>query len=77
MEHKKQTGHICQWMALGIMIATIVVGCAIGIGLSEWRNRSNMENRNALNKEVYTQTILMARHQKIAKLFDKEFWVTQ
>ena len=30
-----------------------------------------------LNKEVYTQTMLMARHQKIAKLFDDEFWVTQ
>ena len=30
-----------------------------------------------LNKEVYTQTMLMARHQKIAKLFDEEFWMTQ
>ena len=30
-----------------------------------------------LNKEVYTQTMLMARHQKIAKLFDEEFWVTR
>ena len=30
-----------------------------------------------LNKEVYTQTVLMARHQKIAKLFDENFWVTQ
>ena len=30
-----------------------------------------------LNKEVYTQTMLMARHQKIAKLFDGDFWVTQ
>ena len=30
-----------------------------------------------LNKEVYTQTMLMARHQKIAKLFDKNFWVTR
>ena len=29
-----------------------------------------------LNKEVYTQTMLMARHQKIAKLFDENFWVT-
>ena len=28
-----------------------------------------------LNKEVYTQTMLMARHQKIAKLFDEDFWV--
>ena len=26
-----------------------------------------------LNKEVYTQTTLMARHQKIAKLFDEDF----
>ena len=29
------------------------------------------------NKEVYTQTMLMARHQKIAKLFDEDFWVTR
>ncbi len=31
----------------------------------------------SLNKDVYTQTMLMARHQKIAKLFDEDFWVTQ
>ena len=24
-----------------------------------------------------SQTMLMARHQKIAKLFDEDFWVTQ
>ena len=30
-----------------------------------------------LNKEVYTQTMLMARHQKIARLIDDEFWVTR
>ena len=30
-----------------------------------------------LNKDVYTQTMLMARHQKIAKLFDEDFLVTQ
>ena len=38
-----------------------------------------MENqiKLPLNKEVYTQTMLMARHQKIAKLFDEEFWGTQ
>ena len=30
-----------------------------------------------LNKDVYTQTMLMARHQKIAKLFDEDFWMTQ
>ena len=30
-----------------------------------------------LNKEVYTQTMLMIRHQKIAKLFDEDFWATR
>ena len=30
-----------------------------------------------LNNEVYTQTMLMARHPKIAKLFDEDFWVTR
>ena len=30
----------------------------------------------SLNKEVYTQTMLMARHQKIDQLFDEDFWVT-
>lgn len=30
-----------------------------------------------LNKDVYTQTMLMVRHQKIAKIFDEEFWGTQ
>ena len=30
-----------------------------------------------LNKEFYTQTMLMARHQKIARLFDEDFWVTR
>ena len=47
MERRKQTGHICRWMALGITISTIVVGCTIVIGLFEWRDRSRMESRNA------------------------------
>lgn len=47
MERRKQTGHICRWMAFGITIATIVVGCTIVIGLFEWRDRSRMESRIA------------------------------
>lgn len=47
MERGKQTGHICRWMALGITIATIVVGCTIVIGLFEWCDRSRMESRIA------------------------------
>ena len=46
MERKEQTGHICRWMALGIMTAIVIVGCTIVIGLFEWRDRSWMENRN-------------------------------
>ena len=30
-----------------------------------------------LNKEVHTQTMQTTKYQKIAKLFDEEFWVTQ
>ena len=30
-----------------------------------------------LNKEVYTQTMLMARHRKIAKIFDENILVTK
>ncbi len=29
------------------------------------------------NKDAYTKGILMARHQKTAKLFDEVFWGTQ
>ncbi len=38
MERKEQTGHICRWMALGIMTAIVIVGCTIVIGLSAYLN---------------------------------------
>ena len=47
MERKEQTGHICRWMALGIMTSIVIVGCTIVIGLFEWRDRSRMESRIA------------------------------
>ena len=47
MERKEQTGHICRWMACGIMAAVIIVGCTIIIGLFEWRDRKMIEYRNA------------------------------
>lgn len=46
MERKEQTGHICRWIALGIIAASIIVGCAILIGLFEWRDRKVIEDRN-------------------------------
>lgn len=47
MERKEQTGHICRWMALGIMTAIVIVGCTIVIGLFEWRDRKEIECKNA------------------------------
>ena len=38
---------------------------------------TTIQIRLPLNNEIYTQTMLMARHQKIAKLFDEDFWVTR
>ena len=38
---------------------------------------TTIQIRLPLNNEVYTQTMLMARHQKIAKLFDEDFGVTR
>lgn len=46
MEHKKQTGHICRWMACGIMGVILIIGCTIMIGLSEWHDRKEIECRN-------------------------------
>lgn len=65
MERKKQTGHVCRWMAFGITIFTIVVGCTIVIGLFEWRDRSRMESRNAethlWRKNVYDLNMRVAK----------------
>ena len=38
---------------------------------------TTIQIKQPMNKEVYTQTMLMASHQKIAKLFDEDFWVTR
>jgi len=45
--------------------------------LSLAKTITTIQIRLPLNKDTYTQTMLMARHQKIAKLFDEDFWVTR
>ena len=71
MERKKQTGHICRWMALGITIATIVVGCTIVIGLFEWRDRSRMESRIAethlWRKSMYDLNMRVAKLSRLVR----------
>lgn len=65
MERKEQTGHICRWMALGIMTAIVIVGCTIVIGLFEWRDRSRMESRIAethlWRKSMYDLNMCVAK----------------
>lgn len=38
---------------------------------------TTIQVKQTLNQDVYTQTMLMARQQKIAKLFDEDYWVTR
>ena len=65
IERKEQTGHVCRWMAFGITIVTVVVGCTSVIGLFEWRDRSRMESRNAdthlWRKNVYDLNMRVAK----------------
>ena len=65
MEHKKQAGHVCRWMAFGITIVTIIVGCTSVIGLFEWRDRSRMESRIAerhlWRKSMYDLNMCVAK----------------
>ncbi|MQO08899.1 hypothetical protein F7D57_04010 [Prevotella copri] len=75
MERRKQTGHICRWMALGITIATIVVGCTIVIGLFEWCDRSRMESRIAethlWRKSMYDLNMRVAKLSPLGETMDK------
>ena len=65
IERKEQAGHVCRWMAFGITIVTIIVGCTIIIGLFEWCDRSWMENRNSetllWRKSIYDLNMRVAK----------------
>ena len=67
MERKEQTGHICRWMALGIMTAIVIVGCTIVIGLFEWRDRKEIQwrkNVHDLNLHI-TELSLLGEKEKV------------
>ena len=75
MERKKQTGHVCRWMAFGITIVTIVVGCTMVIGLFEWLDRSRMENMIAETylgrKSMYDLNMRVAKLSPLGETMDK------
>ena len=66
---------ICRWMALGITIATIVVGCTIVIGLFEWCDRSLMKSRNAethlWRKSIYDLNMRVAKLPMLGETMEK------
>ena len=81
---KRIEAHICIcFVALKVykelerMLKVSEVKMSVDKGLALAKNITTIQIKLPLNKEVYTKTVLMARHQKIAKLFDENFWVTQ
>jgi hypothetical protein len=66
---------VCRWMAFGITIVTIIVGCTIVIGLFEWRDRSRMESRNAethlWRKNVYDLNMRVAKLSLLGETWKK------
>ena len=57
------------------MLKVSEIKMSVGKVLALAKTITTIQIKLPLNKEVYTQTMLMARHQKIAKLFDEDFGV--
>ena len=81
---KRIEAHICNcFVALKVykelerMLKASEIKMSVDKVLALAKTITTIQIKLPLNKEVYTQTMLMARHQKIAKLFDENFWVTQ
>ena len=81
---KRIEAHICIcFVALKVykelerMLKVSEVKMSVDKGLALAKNITTIQIKLPLNKEAYTQTMLMARHQKIAKLFDEDLLGTQ
>ena len=81
---KRNEAHICIcFVALKVykelerMLKVSEIKMSVDKVLALAKTITTIQIKLPLNKEVYTQTMLMIRHQKIAKLFDEDFWVTQ
>ena len=62
---------------IGRMLKVSEIKMGVDKVLALAKTITTIQIKQPMNKEVYTQTMLMARHQKIAKLFDEDFWVTR
>lgn len=81
---KRIEAHICIcFVALKVykelerMLKVTEINMSVDKVLALAKTITTVQIKLPLNKDVYTQTMLMARHQKIAKLFDENFWVTR
>ena len=81
---KRIEAHICIcFVALKVykelerMLKVTEINMSVDKVLALAKTITTIQIKLPLNKDVYTQTMLMARHQKIAKLFDENFWVTR
>ena len=81
---KRIEAHICNcFVALKVykelerMLKVSEIKMSVDKVLALAKTITTIQIKQPMNKEVYTQTMQMARHQKIAKLFDEDFWGTQ
>ena len=78
---KRIAAHICICFVASKVYKELVKVSEIKMGVDKVlalaKTITIIQIKLPMNKEVYTQTMLMARHQKIAKLFDEDFWGTQ
>ena len=79
---KRIEAHICIcFVALKVykelerMLKVTEINRSVDKVLALAKNITTIQIKLPLNKDVYTQTMLMERQQKIAKLFDENFWV--
>ena len=59
------------------ILKTASIGISVDKALNLAATVTTIQIELTLNKEILAKTMLMQRHQRIAKLFDENFWVTQ
>lgn len=59
------------------ILKTTTIGLSVDKVLALAQTVTTIQIRLPKNKETLSKTMLMSRHQRIAKLFDENFWVTR
>ncbi|GHU89440.1 hypothetical protein FACS1894174_05480 [Bacteroidia bacterium] len=59
------------------ILKTTGIGLSVDKVLALAQTVTTIQIRLPINKETLSKIMLMPRHQRIAKLFDENFWVTR